>query len=184
VGATEFVGFGPDGRTLAAGGTRAGASDSRVRVWNVADRARPVALGAPLPHRYGGHLLALAPDGDTLVVAGDDGGVALWRLTARGAPRLRATLPHGDKPRSVVFTPNGHLAISGADDGLLRVWTVTGPARSHPLGQTPVSDQVRTMALRPDGRLLATGGGDVTGVTRLWDVSSHTRLGVLGQGAV
>ena len=73
----DSVAFSPDGHTLASGNL-----DGTIQLWDVADPARPSALGQPLTG--GGTAavdsVAFSPDGHTLASGSFDGTIRLWSL--------------------------------------------------------------------------------------------------------
>jgi serine/threonine protein kinase len=79
--ATPFnsVAFSPSGRTLAAGSGSPTFTVGAIRLWNVTDLARPIALGSPLDDG-GGAVAAVAFSPDGRVLAGGNGNsrVDLW----------------------------------------------------------------------------------------------------------
>ena len=80
------VAFSPDSATLAAAST-----DGTIRLWDVADPARPARDGTPLVTPGAGtypNSVAFSPDGRTLAAGTSAGQVWLWRLP--GAPALAA----------------------------------------------------------------------------------------------
>ena len=102
------VAFTPDGRTLASGDDA-----GHIRLWNVADPARPAALGPPLSILHSVSSVAFSPDGHTLA-ASSNGGFESAFFTSAGL---------FDSP------------------GYIRLWNVSDPA--HPPGQARTSLPVR-----------------------------------------
>ncbi|MFI6497673.1 TIR domain-containing protein [Nonomuraea typhae] len=135
----------------------------------------PAGIGVP----YGFHFqttrlpepVAYTPDGTTLAIGNQDGGVL---LCVDGRP-VRTLQEHTGRVYAV--TSAGDLLATGASDGQLLLWDgLTGELRHrfavHPDGVWPVR-------LAPDGSLVA--GGDAEGVIRVWETGSgrlvHTLSG-------
>jgi WD40 repeat protein len=169
-------GTGPDGRLLAASGSR----DSTVRLW---DPATGAPVGEPLTG-HTGPVLSLAfgtgPDGRWLLASGSwDSTVRLWD-PATGAPVGEPLTGHTDQVLSVAFGtgPDRQLLLaSGSRDSTVRLWDpATGALASEPL--TGHTGQVLSVAFGtgPDGRwLLASGSWDST--VRLWDPATGAPVG-------
>jgi WD40 repeat protein/transcriptional regulator with XRE-family HTH domain len=170
-GVMQAAAIAPGGRTLATGGT-----DHSVHLWNVADRARPAALGRPLSgHSDTVYGLAFSPNGRLLASGSGNGGrqaLILWRLG--GGPPAGIPLPGpGSTVYSVAFSPDGRTLAAGAADNTVRLWDVANPDRptvlTGPL--TGPSGYVQTVAFSSDGRTLAAGSADRT--VRLWDMTDR-----------
>jgi WD40 repeat protein len=98
-----------------------------IRLWDVADPARPQQLGQPLiagGDRVGS--VAFSPGGNTLASGSSDGTIRLWDVTDPVDPQpLGQPLTGGSTPvDSVAFSPDGHTLASGSGDGTTRLWNL------------------------------------------------------------
>ncbi len=121
VHAVRALVFLPDGRLVS------GATDGMVRVWDLADPARPaLELNA---HAGWVTSLSVAPDGGTLASGHGDGAVRLWDLQA-GA--RRAEFATGHRPvLEVAFASDGRALAAATRDGSVQVWEAASPAESE-----------------------------------------------------
>jgi len=166
--------FSPDGTLLATG-----SSDSRVRVWRLADPIHPALVAVIRASTDAVLSVVFSPDNKVLAVGGRDRVVRLWDFRNAGDPRLVAELRgHEDTVYSLAYAPDGRTLASGSFDHTVRLWNVSVPAQSVPL-PTPILHErnVKAVAFSPDSRLLASGGDDHT--VRLWDVSEPSRPAAL-----
>jgi WD40 repeat protein len=130
----------------------------------------PSAVGVP----YGFHFqtsrlpepVAYHPDGGTVAIGSEDGGVLICDA-GTGRP-LRTLQGHHDRTYAVVYGPPDGPLATGSGDGTVRLWdTATGLCTQslwvHPDGVWP-------LLLNRDGTLVAAGDAD--GVIRVWETAT------------
>jgi WD40 repeat protein len=124
-----------------------------------------------------GQVLAVSPDGRTLVVGPPypgHGFINLWD-TARGTVRRAA---YGCPPAVVLFAPDGRtLVTAGSAERAVKNWNAATGAERVTLEE--FSRGLTCAALSPDGRTLATGNAE--GGVKLWPADV---LGGSGSGSL
>jgi WD40 repeat protein len=155
----------PDGRHLAA------ALDNRGLVaWDVTTGEAVLTLRG-VRTAGGAQDVAFAPDGERLVLSGQDGSVRVIDFcTGR---ELLAMKGHAALVSSVAFSPDGRRLASGSRDGVVKVWDA-GEGRELLIlkGHT---DWVQSVAFSPDGRRLAAGSRD--GTVTIWEATPEKAAG-------
>lgn len=115
---------------------------------------------------------ALAPDGNILAWALQDGSIQLVRLSDQKVP---ANLTgHPDPVYDLQFSPTGDRLFSASHDGLFRVWDLDGKL----LESIEVGGEVLGIGLSWDGSKLATIPSD--GPVSLWDLAGNTKITEIG----
>lgn len=158
-GSSPALAFAPDGRLLAATGTKG------IVLFDAATGAEVRALPAG---RDEVESLAFSPDGAFLAAAAHD--VTVYDVATGKPLRTLVVKEQNAVVRAVAFSRDGKLLVSGNWDGTEWIWDA---ASGNELRRLPHGSQVCALAFSPDGRVLATGSMD--GLIRLWDPASGER---------
>jgi WD40 repeat protein len=115
---------------------------------------------------------ALSPDGQTFVIGGEEGKVALWHTRQPGPP----TMLEGHKAlvQCVAFSPDGKWIASASWDGTIGLWQPSGRNIRFLRGH---NGAVWGVAFSRDGRTLASGAND--GTIKLWNLASMQEAATL-----
>jgi WD40 repeat protein len=128
------------------------AGDGTVRRWDV-DTGRVEQTHEPRP---GDRIVraALSPDGATLALGGERGGLMLFDLATKKVRKLSA--PGKGAISCLAFSPNGNDLAVGRGDNLVTIWAVK---RATPRHEIVVAGNVAvSLAWSADGKTLAVGG--------------------------
>ncbi|MFI1918092.1 NACHT and WD repeat domain-containing protein [Nocardia sp. NPDC020380] len=165
----------PDGKALTTTDSEGGG----VQLWNLADPARPVPFGAPLPTRTRNFTsAAFTPDGRVLVTGDDDFSIRLWDVgdPAAARPLGTASAETTRSFRSLAVSPDGKLAATGSGDATIYLWNISD--RSKPVLQARLTGHrgaVSSLVFAADGRHLFSAANDET--IRTWDLGTATAAG-------
>jgi WD40 repeat protein/serine/threonine protein kinase len=163
---SDVMKFSPDGRTMAVHIEGAYAGGLGVALIDVAS-GRVQLTNAPARWRVVD--LAFTPDGRTLVVAGFDSQIHLWRL------RPNALAGHPKETWSLAFSPDCKSLASAGDDHTVKLWDVgVGQERASLKGHGAL---VTAVAYSPDGAWVASASFDRT--IRLSDAAKGKPLATL-----
>ena len=184
-GTYTVIAFTPDGKVLAAGD-----DSGQVRLWDVADPARPRAL--PTLDGTKGKILgmSISHDGRLLAAATTDGKVLLYDIADPARSRLLATLGgFSSYAYDTAFTTHDRTLVAGSADGSLRLWTLADPSRPVLRSRilSGLTGNIYQIALSPDGRTLAVSTTEHQ--VGLWDITDPARPKALatldtGKGAI
>ena len=152
VRAVEFAG---DDRMLVTAG-----ADSAVMLWDVMTGRIQHTLAGPAP-------IAVAPDGQTLALAGPSGRGQLWDL--RQNTERAALQDHPGSLRCLAISADGRLAAGNLGEQGVGVWDVATGQLRIVLRPAPATG-IQALAFAPNRRMLAGAGADQT--VRLWDVTT------------
>jgi peroxiredoxin Q/BCP len=110
---------------------------------------QPMARIGAQPREMAITCFALAADGDTLALGGNDGTIRLWSLTASNITRVIDTKAKG-YTGSVAFSPDGKQLAFHTDDDPVRVWDLDSGRESARLPQEFLA--VEQLCFAPSGR--------------------------------
>jgi WD40 repeat protein len=162
-GGPEVLAFCPGGKYLACG-----TADGRVILWDSADwRSDANSMN----HAGGVRCLACAPDSQSIVSAGWDRVLAVWRVPSLFHQPL-STSEEG--VAGLAFTPDGKSILVAGQKGSLDRYDL---ARRSRVDRQSTGKPISSLAASSNGRLLAFGHGD--GVVTLWDSANNRTCGEL-----
>ncbi|MEA5515299.1 serine/threonine-protein kinase [Nodularia sp. UHCC 0506] len=160
------VAISPDSQILVSSG------DRNIKVWNLVTGKEIAILKS---HFQRVNVVAISPDGRTVVSGSDDKTIKIWDLPT--GELIRTLRGHSDSIQAIAISPDGKTLVSGSDDHTIRLWNLaTGRLRRTLRGHT---SWVRSLAISPDGVTLASGSFDKT--IKIWDLNNAVFLRTLGE---
>lgn len=156
------VAFTPDGAKLL---TRS--IDSRIRIWDIADRTQDESLSFDVDPAIGSAFNALATH---IATASFDHDLRVWDIAARA--QVATLTGHTHVVECVAFSPDGQRLASGSFDSTVKVWDLATESVVHTL--TGHVGRVMCVAFDHTGTRIASGGEDH--VIRIWDAQSGALL--------
>jgi WD40 repeat protein len=117
--------------------------------------------------------LAVAPDGKTFALSGEDPVIALRDVATN---QSRGSLSgHTGPVACLAFAPDGKTLASGGFDETVRLWDLSAKAERTALPGH--SGPVLSIAFAPDGKTLASGAQN--GAINIWDVADGRKIATL-----
>ncbi|MBN1873862.1 MAG: protein kinase [Anaerolineae bacterium] len=110
--------------------------------------------------------VALTPDQDWIVTAGNDHTIRVWNIHALDEAPILLT-GHTDDVHAIAVT--SRWIVSASADGTARLWDLEDLTRA-PIILAGHEGEILALALSPDGQWLATGGDDTA--LRLWKLEA------------
>lgn len=143
-----------DGKWLAAGGGRSGAS-GQVRIWDVAAGRETKVLG---DHSDTVHGVAFSPEGTKIATASIDKTIKVWEIASG---KLLLTLKdHADAVWSVGWSPDGKYLASSSADRSIKVWDAANGKRLYSVAGQAHDDIIYDVEFSQDGKNLISASGD------------------------
>ncbi|MCI0378952.1 MAG: hypothetical protein L0215_15195 [Gemmataceae bacterium] len=172
-GATYYLAFSPDNRTLA----RVGADG--IKLYNLVLPGAPFQVGAPrrhipqpqAPNKY--TCAVFSKDNKTLFTGAADGIIRIYDAeTAQLTGNFKG---HNAEIKSLVFNPAGNQLASASSDYTVRLWDFDIVLQSRDFAGHDAA--IWTSAFSPDGQRIVSASADRT--LRIWDIGAGQTLQTL-----
>ncbi|MBS9374649.1 nSTAND1 domain-containing NTPase [Rhodococcus sp. B50] len=150
------------------------ASDGTVRLWEVGETGPSISPTAEFGAGDGAaelYALAVSPDGNSVAVGGQ-GGIWLWDIRDRSAPRRRAVLANSEHTAySLEFSSDGEQLAAGTGSGAVLRWGMGGGEVKELLPLDHPAEGAVYPVFSPDNRLLLVVGRQMS--MRVWDAQAQ-----------
>lgn len=153
----QSLAFSPDSSVLAVGGFRT------VKLFRRPRDIKDVTLTPVATQNV--TAMAVSPDKQWLITAGDDNQVKVWQLANLAQP-ARVLQGHTAAVTSLRVSADNAKIYSASLDQSVRIWNLADGA---PLGKIDAPAPIAAMTLVADGNQVATAGGD--NMIRVWTVA-------------
>ena len=164
----EPIAISPDSHLLAL------CDSSNVRLWDIADPARPRPVATLTGHTDDVTTMEFSPDGRTLAAGGLDDTTILWDVADPAHITKTAVLADSNQPIDAVgFAQDGENLVTVDDNLKVTRWRA-GTAQPAPAAVlTGHLGAVTAVAISPDSRLAATASVDQS--VMLYDITDPAR---------
>ncbi|MCK4761401.1 MAG: AAA-like domain-containing protein [Candidatus Aminicenantes bacterium] len=135
-----------------------GSADGVARLFNIANGE---LLGHPMVHDGPVRFVSFSKDNKTILSAGDDKRIRLWRLDK--TPVGKSNIKHKDRILGAVFSPSGRILLTGSVFSGPRLWNVASKTRKNKIGYRYFCNP---LAFSPTGKTIAIG--NLAGSVALW----------------
>jgi serine/threonine protein kinase/WD40 repeat protein len=154
-----------DGSTVAFG------AHQRMEVWNVVKHQK--VFGQEGPSMLG-RVIALAPDGQTVVAAGHQlspQGITHWtRVWSTNTGKEKAQPSQAGGVTLAVFAPDGQTVLLGGFGPKLTLWDVAG--NREKFSSAGHRGSPTNLSIAPDGRTIASSAFNLEPELKTWDVAA------------
>jgi WD40 repeat protein len=162
--------FSPDGALVVSGSLQHNVQSNGVLLWDPHNPASP-------PRSLGKHhapidAVAFSPDGQTVLSAGRDRFIHLWRLD--DTSKIATLAGHTDGVTGAAFLPDGRHVASGSWDHTCRIWELDTHRTRHVFD---AGDEIWDLACSPDGTQVALG--TKAGNIHVWDPKTGQAVHVI-----